>query len=140
MRIEKLKDFIKKQKYVRVAYLFGSFARGKEGPLSDVDIAVLLDERLDKSKRFDLRLELITEISGILGIMEADKLDVIVMNDAPINLNQEIIKNGKVLVVKDLKKKIEFESKTLSKYLDRIYYDRRGLNEFLDKILRRGRL
>lgn len=140
MKIDEVKKFIEKQDQIRFAYLFGSHARGGEGPLSDVDIAVYLDEKLNESERFDLRLRLIGDISAILGIREPDKLDVIVINDAPLNLNQEIIKNGKILVIKDFEKMVEVESRILSKYLDRIYYERRGLNEFLDRVLKRGRL
>lgn len=140
MRINGVKEFLGKQEHVKAAYLFGSYAQGREGPLSDVDMAVLLDESLSESERLDLRLRLIVEISAILGIMEAEKLDVIVMNDAPINLNYEIIKNGRTFLVKDLECKIKAESKILSKYLDRRYYEGRGLNEFLEKMLKRGGL
>lgn len=41
------------------------------------------------------------------------------MNDAPINLNYEIIKHGKILFAEDVGERIEMESKILSKYLDR---------------------
>ncbi len=136
-RMEELKKFMKKQKQIRLAYLFGSYAKGKEGPLSDVDIAVFLDEIISKSKRFEQRLNLINEISSIL---KSDNVDVIIMNDAPLNLNYEIIKNGKLLVVKDEEKRTELESEVISKYLDRVYYERRGLNDFLKKILKRGKL
>lgn len=140
MRIEQMKAFLENQRDVIAAYLFGSYAKNKEGVLSDVDVAVLLDNRLSEPKRFNLRLELITKISAILGIKEAEKLDVIIMNDAPINLNYEIIKHGKILFAKDAGERIRMESKILSKYLDRRYYERRGLNQFLEKILERGEL
>ncbi len=83
METKKLVEFLKKQKYIKLAYLFGSYAKGEEGLLSDVDIAIFLDEKLNKSERFNLKLKLISKISAILGIKEADKLDVVVMNDAP---------------------------------------------------------
>jgi len=140
MRFNEVEKFLESQKYVKVAYLFGSYAEGKEGPLSDVDIAVLVDERLSESKRFDLRLKLIKKISAVLRVGEAGRLDVIIMNDALINLNYEIIKNGKILFAKDLGERVEMESKILSKYLDRRYYERRSLNEFLDKIVEKRRL
>lgn len=137
MRINEVKRFLENQGDVKLAYLFGSYAKGKEGPLSDVDIAVLLDERLSESKRFKLRLKLITKISAILGLREAEKLDVVIMNDAPVNLNYEIIKHGKILFADDVGERIEMESKILSKYLDRRYYERRGLNILLEKMLGR---
>ena len=135
--MSELKRFIEGQEGIVVAYLFGSYARGATGPLSDVDVAVYLDEHLNKSERFDLRLKLINETSSIL---KTDRVDVVVMNDAPITLNHEIIKNGKVLVAKDVEKRVEMESKILSRYLDRIYYERRSLNQFLERILERGGL
>ena len=48
-------DFLNKQMHVKLAYLFGSVAEGKEGKLSDVDIAVFLDESLSKPERFNLQ-------------------------------------------------------------------------------------
>ena len=82
MGINEVKAFIEGQERVRVAYLFGSYAKGKVGPLSDVNIAVLLDG-LDKQESFDLRLRL---INGISSILKTDKLDVVVMNNAPLFL------------------------------------------------------
>lgn len=140
MKFSDVEKFLENQRDVRLAYLFGSYAEGREGPLSDVDIAVLLDDRLSYSKRSDLRLNLITKISAMLRVREAERLDVVIMNDAPINLNYEIIKNGKILFAKDVGEKVKMESKILSKYLDRRYYERRGLDEFLEKILKRRRL
>jgi len=43
---------------VRAAYLFGSRAEGYERKTSDIDIAVLIDEKLDTMKAFSLQLEL----------------------------------------------------------------------------------
>ncbi len=45
-----LRDYISKQEHVRLAYLFGSAATGKAGKLSDIDIAVLLDDLLSKKQ------------------------------------------------------------------------------------------
>lgn len=140
MKFNDVGEFLESQRYVRLAYLFGSYAQGKEGPLSDVDVAVLVDQRLSESSRFDLRLKLIKRISEILRVKESGRLDVVVMNDAPLSLNYEIIKEGRVLFAKDVEERVEMESKILSKYLDRRYYERRGLAEFLNKIERKGRL
>ena len=42
---------------VLLAYLYGSYARGTAGPLSDVDVAVLLEGAPDARERFQARLE-----------------------------------------------------------------------------------
>jgi predicted nucleotidyltransferase len=40
------------------AYIFGSFAEGREGPDSDIDIAFVLNNMNDKDK-FDLQVQLL---------------------------------------------------------------------------------
>ena len=128
-------EFLSKQEHVKLAYLFGSVANGKEGKLSDVDIAVFLDESLSKPERFSLQLKLISELTGIL---KTDRIDLIVMNNAPISLNYEIIKANHPLLVRDEGQKIDCEHRILSRYLDRRYYDKRWAAEFLKTVAERG--
>jgi len=47
---DNLRDFFDAQDEVLLAYLFGSHATGQEYPLSDVDIGVLLSERVPHEK------------------------------------------------------------------------------------------
>ena len=128
-------DFLSKQEHVKLAYLFGSVAEGKKGKLSDVDLAVFLDESLSKKERFNLQLKLISELTSI---MKTDKVDLVIMNDAPLSLNYEIIKANHPLLVRDKEKKIDFEHGILSRYLDRRYYEKRWAAEFLKKVAERG--
>jgi len=137
MDVDRLRRCLEGEEGVVLGYLFGSHAAGLEGPLSDVDVAVFLDGRLSKAKRFELRLKL---MRGVSSILKTDKVDVVVMNDAPVTLNYEIIKHGKALVVKDDELQLNVESRILSTYLDRIYYERRSLNEFLEGVIKRGAL
>ena len=65
-KLEKLKKFLNKEKKVRIAYLFGSFATAKETKLSDVDIGILFEQSLSKREKFNLQLKLINEIASIL--------------------------------------------------------------------------
>ena len=131
----KLIDFLSKQEHVRLAYLFGSVAKGKAGKLSDVDIAVLLDESLNKKQKFDLQLELISDISELL---KTDKIDLVVINEAPLSLKFEIIKANCPLFVRDRMEKIDFEQMVMSRYLDRKYYEKRASSEFLKKVAVEG--
>ena len=133
--MDKLSRFFRGQKEVRVAYLFGSVASGKTGPLSDVDVGVFLDESLSKKKRFRLNLRLISEISGIL---KTDRLDVVLMNDVPVSLNYEIIKSNQPVYTRDESERVDIEHGILSKYLDRRYYDKRGADVFIKKVAERG--
>jgi len=130
-----LGDFFNIQGYVRLAYLYGSRANGKEGKLSDVDIAVLLDETLSKKERFNLQLKLISEITSIL---KTDKVDLVIMNDVPLTLQFEIIKSNHPLLVRDEGERIDLEHWILSRYLDRRYYEKRWAAEFLRRVAEKG--
>lgn len=135
MKIDEVKAFLEGQESVRVAYLFGSLAKGRAGHLSDVDIAVLLDEHLDKQESFDLRLRL---INGMSSILKTDRLDVVVMNNAPLLLNYNIIKEGRVLNSKDELERVTFETHILSRYLDRRYYDERHIKMGIKRMTETG--
>ena len=129
-------EFLSKQKRVKLAYLFGSVAEGKEGKLSDVDLAVFLDESVSKPEQFNLQLKLMSEITSIL---KTDKVDLVIMNDAPLLLNYNIIKHGKILKG-DKETKIKVESGILSDYLDMKYYIDRHTNLAIKRIAKRGLL
>ena len=130
-----LTGFFSKQEHVKLAYLYGSAAKGKAGKLSDVDIGVLLDDQLNKKERFDLQLKLIGDLTEIL---KTDRIDLVVMNDVPHSLNFEIIKTNCPLFVRDRMGKMEFEHRVLSTYLDRRYYEKRAASEFLKKVAVKG--
>ena len=51
-------EFLSTQERVKLAYLFGSVAEGREGKLSDVDLAVFLDESLSKKEKFSLQFSI----------------------------------------------------------------------------------
>ncbi|MCZ7391710.1 MAG: nucleotidyltransferase domain-containing protein [Candidatus Methanoperedens sp.] len=130
-----LAAFFSKQEHVKLAYLFGSAAKGKAGKLSDVDIAVQFDDSLSKKEIFKLQLNLIGDIAALL---KTDKVDLVAMNDAPLSLNYEIIKANHHLFVRDRMEKIDFEQRLMSRYLDRRYYERRAASEFLGKVAVKG--
>jgi len=131
---KRLFDFLSKQECVKLAYLFGSVAEGKEGKLSDVDIAVFLDESLSKEDMFNQELKLISELTGIL---KTDRIDLIVMNDAPLLLKYNIIKHGKILK-DDKETKMRVETGILSDYLDMKYYMDRHTNLAIKRIAKKG--
>ena len=134
--IDKIKNFISKQKYIQLSYLFGSSATGKTGPLSDIDIALYLNPNLSRKQFFMKELLLRSELGKIL---KTNKLiDVVIMNETPVSLNFEIIKHGKIIFERNRDLRINIETEIMSRYLDRRYYDKRHLKNFLGKIRTRG--
>jgi predicted nucleotidyltransferase len=109
-----LAKIFKKQKVVS-AYLFGSQAKDKVGPLSDIDIAISFGESVKANERFDLRLETLGQLTDLF---KTDKIDLVVLNDAPPLLSHRILKEGILIFSDNNRKWLEFEVKAVLKYLD----------------------
>lgn len=95
--------------------LIGSQARGNPSPLSDVDIAVWCDPKLDSRGRFNLQLSISGEAGRVLG---TDEIDVILLNDAPPLMRQRAIRDGKRLVERDRGERVRLETRAMLDYLD----------------------
>lgn len=104
-----------RQMGVAVAYLFGSAARGTRGPLSDVDLALLLDSTHTPSSRFAQRLEITTHLTHLL---RAPRVDVVILNDAPPLLQFRVIQQGQVLFERDPQDRVTFEARAIQRYCD----------------------
>ena len=115
MKNDKLKKLFKSYSSIKLAYLFGSMARGEDGPLSDYDFAVYFDDDLDKKKMFDIKLILMGELSRLL---KTNKLDVVVLNmtESP-EIKYNIIKEGK-LIYEGEPFKVIVEPRILNEYFD----------------------
>ena len=61
---------------VILAYLYGSQATGKAGPLSDADIAVLFPRGIEKSARFDRVLQLMSDLASVFKRDDVNVLDL----------------------------------------------------------------
>jgi len=131
--IEKLKKFLRTQRAVKLAYLFGSLITERWGKLSDIDIAVLFDEQLNKKERFQLELELIGKLSSLL---KTNKIDLVVMNEASVLMNYNIIK-GIPLTGEEFVR-IKTESIIVSRYLDRKPHIKKYAMETINRIAKQG--
>lgn len=109
--LDAIKDVLARSPEVKFAYLFGSQARGAAGPLSDIDVAVFLDRRVEP---FSFRLRLMEKLAQVLGM---EPFDMATLNDASPVLRYEVIREGRV-IKENKKSRTEFEARTLSEYLD----------------------
>lgn len=115
---QKIKEYFAKQP-VEVVYLFGSQATGKANKLSDVDFAVLFKPSLSSSKRFDLRLEFMSELGRIL---KRDDAEVVDLEEAPVALRYSAIAPRHQIYIADDDKRAVFEAETTSRYFDELYF------------------
>lgn len=99
---------------VVVAYLFGSRAREDFKEESDVDFAILLSGSFKDPYDF---VRLIGELAMALNV-EDEKINLIVLNDADLELAYKVISEGKVIFERDIEKRVDFEVRTLKLYMD----------------------
>lgn len=122
---------------VLAVYLFGSSASRKAGPLSDLDVAVLLDEsRLKPGRRFHFRLDLIGEA---MGASHRPDVDLVLLNEASPLLAYEVIRGGRLLFERRRQARVEFESRAVGRYLDLKPFYRVSRRYLKKQMLRRGR-
>jgi hypothetical protein len=132
---ERLVELLAADPRVRLVYAFGSAARDAAGPLSDVDVAVLLDAQLDWDAERELRGRLAAAVPGV---------DLVLLGEAPPALRFEIVTDGRCIFARDPRERAEFEILSLSRFLD-FQPVRRVQQEYLrarveERGLRRGPL
>lgn len=104
------------QKYgVSLAYLFGSSARRTEGPLSDIDIAVLFSQELKRDQYAKAQVSLMAEL---IGFFHKDDVEVAVLNTAPPLLRYEVYQDGVLIYSSSEEARVDFEVKALRDYCD----------------------
>ena len=97
------------------AYLFGSRARGRAGPDSDIDVAVYIDKTIADDGHWGYRAELATDLMATVGAVE---VDVVVLNEAPILLYHRVLRDGVRLLSRDLHATTSRAGQALSRYFD----------------------
>jgi uncharacterized protein len=100
---------------VLAAYLFGSLARERTHAESDIDIAIVFERSVDRSCYSDHRLRILMELSRILP---TDEIDVVTLNEAPLLLAFQVLRDRVVLYSVDEHSRAEFEIKMVSMYYD----------------------
>ena len=90
--IDSVKERLEENDNVVFAYVYGSYARGKGTRFSDLDIAVFL-----RDCGYEPFMELLAELPVDVDV----EFDVRVLNDAPPLFRYNVVREGKLLFVKD---------------------------------------
>jgi predicted nucleotidyltransferase len=123
------------EKYgVVLAYLYGSQAMGKAGPLSDVDIAVLFARAVPEDERFDRVLRL---IGDLMGVFKRDDVFVADLDKGTPLLNHRVCSRGRVIYCVDERERAAFVLRVLQQYVDTEPL-RREQNRYLREKIERG--
>jgi predicted nucleotidyltransferase len=134
---DRLRSFCAGQDDVVAAYLFGSAAKGTAGPLSDVDVGLLLDVTLlgvEHRGRSAARLsDLSSQMPAALGVA---RVDVVILNAAPVALAFRVVSAGKVVAGADDPARVRFEVGLLNRYLDYMPLEQTYAGALRERILR----
>lgn len=99
---------------VRLTYVFGSQVEGNTGPLSDLDVAVLVTEAC-LTDPTTCRSRLAHEVRVRTDMNE---VDLVLLNQAPIELAYHVIAGGKRVYETNRAARVEYEAYVLSRYGD----------------------
>ena len=125
--IEILRKLLEPYNFIDFVLLFGSYAKGKQTFLSDIDIAIFTNRSID-----------LFEQGNLISLLEENlnkKVDLILLNnlekkDTKMAFN--IVSNHKVILNRSNKKYVDFKADTY-KY----YFDLQPMYEMFDKALKK---
>ena len=112
------------QPAILAAYIFGSVARGNANDGSDVDVAVLLDQR--KAAEFSL-----LSWMALLEERLECQVDVVVLNKANELLKYEVRRTGTLIFDRAPDQRKRFDILSRKAYEDFLYLHRRYVNAVL---------
>ena len=121
---KRVASICKAEPAIAAAYVFGSYAQGKEKKSSDLDVALLLD--VTKIGNFS-RLDFITLLEKQMGC----KADVVILNKADEVLKFEVRRKGILIFERSEEYRKQFEVKGRKSYEDFLYLHKKYVNTVL---------
>lgn len=111
--IKTIRAFFENRTGIAAVYLFGSMARGTAHSDSDVDIGVLFEVAPPKTlagQPFGMAAD--------LGSLLGREVEIIVLNDAPVDLVHRVLRDGIIVSEPNKSKRIAFEVRSRNLYWD----------------------
>ena len=130
-KIPGLSEKLREEKSIIALYLFGSSVKGQLKPLSDLDIAVLLDKKVPGDKFIEQYLK----ISGIAtDMLKVEEIDLIILNEAPLRIVHNVLKTGNLLFCTDPVQLAGFIENNYKRYQDFMFYKNQYNADFRKRI------
>jgi len=120
------------EKGVILLYLHGAHARGAQGPLSDLDVAVLMEETpRDPQGELDL-LAAFQEACG------REDVDLVVLNRGGPIIRDRVVRHGRLIYARSERDLVLFETRAIKEALDFQHFSR-AYDDAIFQQLREGR-
>jgi hypothetical protein len=107
-----LAETMRSEAAVLAAYVFGSVARGTAGPLSDIDIALLVHGGADGQAVCERTMD------DLSRRLRTSRVEVISLADAPLPLRYRVVRDGRLVTNRDAVRLERFIVETILHYLD----------------------
>ena len=125
MQMDQLKQLLQTYDFIDFALLFGSYAKGTQRTLSDIDIGIYTHRPIDLLEQGEL-------ISTLEEAFQK-KIDLVLLNDLykkSAKLAFNIVDNHQVIFCKNQEAYIDFKT-----YTYKYYFDQKPMYEMFDKAL-----
>lgn len=109
--IQKISGALESKHHIVFAYIFGSF--NTQESFNDIDIAIFIADSESRSA-LNIELDIERELEDIIHM----PVDVRILNSAPLSFVYQVIKDGIVIVDKNMDLRADFEGLTCKKYFD----------------------
>ena len=131
MELDKEKISLLAAQYnLALVILFGSHSREESTPMSDTDIAVLIDTNA-RDISYKLELAMLLDFQKVVNNGE---VDLVLLNKATPFLKYQVAMEGKLLFEKQNDLYVEFMIKAMKEYEDVRHFEK-YYNEILDEFL-----
>lgn len=106
---------------VDAAYTQGTASgRRLAGAYQDLDVALLLLDKVKANEFFDYQVYFVSELSKTL---ETQGLDVVILNQASLLQRAQVIRSWNILYQRDVKRRVQWETRAVMEYLEFQKYD-----------------
>lgn len=105
--------------------LFGSYARGDNSPISDIDIGVKTSRNSEGNNSLQLKL------AGLGDTMSKPSFDIVLLDNASLTLQYRVVRDGEILYQRDSVAWPAFVEYVISRYPDWIIFLEQHLTESL---------
>ena len=126
-------DTLANESAVVAASLFGSVARGTGGPLSDIDVGLLLADGSRADDRVCGRT-----MDALCRRLHTSRVDVVALAHAPLPLRYHVVRDGSPVLCRDTAALERFIVESVLQYLDFKPLRNRAFRLVRDAILEKG--
>lgn len=116
-----IQSYFQRQPDVEAVFLFGSAAKGRSRPDSDLDLAVLLDRSVPEETYLPQRLT----FAGDLSLQLKTDVDVVILNEAGPVLKHQVLLYGRLLYETDHRLITRFKARAWLEYFDWLPYKKK---------------